>query len=158
MKHYNWAAPTRQKLRLYWLWWREGGAGLKTVVIDTRSVPPDRPGGVISVDLLFLHDSVAGWWHAVDTHVCRPVTIANCDRKSSEVCPNDLDCLLAAAGNFQTLPFALVSSFVAGSIGANSWNYNKHFTGDHWNVSARRKGRKIFYLFCCGCSETLGGK
>ena len=98
-------------------------------MIDTRSVPPDNPGGVISVDLLFLHDSVAGRGHTVDTHVCRSLSVADGDGESSKVRPDNLDGLIAGTGDLQALPLALVSSFVSGSIWTNSCNY-KYYTSD----------------------------
>ena len=74
------------------------------------------------------------------------MSVADGDGEPAEVSPDDLDCLVCGAGYFQTLPLALVSSFVAGSIGANSWNDSKHFTEDHSNVSDGKEERYFIWL------------
>ena len=89
---------------------------IKSGAIDTRSILAN----INDKYSLFLHHSVAGGRHTVDTHICRPVTVADRYGKSSKVGPDDLDCLLTGAGDLQAFPFTLVSCFVAGSIGANS--------------------------------------
>ena len=46
------------------------------------------------LNLLLLHDSVAGRRHAVDTHVGGAMLVADGDAEATEVCSDDLDCLI----------------------------------------------------------------
>ena len=72
------------------------------------------------LNLLFLHDPVAGGRHAVDTHVRGSMLVADGDGESSKVSSDDLDCLISGTRDFQILSFAFISRLVSRPVRTNS--------------------------------------